>query len=78
MAPVGLEDAISDIQVGFTRTLAMICNQLIDQRILDRELLIADLAQVQLALGERKVGLIGLAIPAALASALRQNAAEQP
>ncbi len=38
-----LEKAIADIQVGVARPIAAICNHFIDQRILDRDLLIADL-----------------------------------
>jgi hypothetical protein len=75
---IGLEEAVADIQAGIARTIAVVCNHLIDQKVLDRDFLIADLGVVQSALADSDVGILGQTIPAAVATALRQNAAEQP
>lgn len=63
------EEAIADLYTGTVRALEVICRQLVDTRLLNRELLVADLAQAQTDLAARKVGNWG-AVPAALYAVL--------
>jgi hypothetical protein len=68
--------AIASLTVGLTRTLALICNQLVASNFLDRELLLADLAHLELLLGSQND--FAGTVPKALGVALRQGPDLQP
>jgi hypothetical protein len=71
-------EALADLQTGVVRTLATICRQLIEARVLDRDLLVASLKETGAALTLEKVGFAGISVPVALIAALGQNASRQP
>lgn len=71
-------EALADLSTAVVRTMAAICRQLIDARVLNEELLRGTLHEVVQALEKEDVGIVGTMVPAALAAALRQNAEKQP
>jgi hypothetical protein len=75
MASVTPEAALSDLLVGLVDTLDAICKPLIERGHLDRELLIADLAEMEYSLLSRGVGELGRAVPASLSALLREQPA---
>jgi hypothetical protein len=63
------EEMVADMYTGTVRTLEGICRQLIDAKVLNAELLLADLLQAQTDLAGRKLG-HWASVPAALYAAL--------
>lgn len=72
------EQAFADLHTGVVRTMAAICRQLIEARVLNQELLDASLTEVGAVLVNEGVGPVGAYVPAALIAALRQSAERQP
>lgn len=72
------ETAFADLHTGVVRTLAAICRQLIEARVLNKDLLAATLVEVVAALTKEGVGPVGRTVPAALSAALQQSAEKQP
>lgn len=71
-------EVIADLHTGVVRTLATICRQLIEARVLDRNLLCGTLKETGAALTIEGVGFAGISVPAALIAALGQSASRQP
>lgn len=69
MAEKAAEEMVADLYTGTVRTFEAICRQLIDAKVLNAELLLADLLQAQVDLAGRKVGNWS-SVPAALYSVL--------
>ena len=61
------EAAIADLMLGTAKALAAICRNLIDAKVLNREMLIADLISAQV---EMPSASLLAAVPAALAAEL--------
>lgn len=76
MAQPTSEDMIADLYAGTVRTLEAICKHLIDARVINAELLLADLTQAQVDL-VGKVGNRG-SVPSALYAVLGGKPPESP
>ncbi|MEX0753380.1 MAG: hypothetical protein WD073_10725 [Xanthobacteraceae bacterium] len=72
------ETAFADLHTGVVRTLAAICRQLIEARVLNKDLLVSSLIEVGSVLKNEGVGPVGMTVPAALIAALQQSAEIQP
>jgi hypothetical protein len=65
-------DVIAEIGAGVTSTLALICNRLIGDNILDRETVIAELAKLVETMRRNEVPVLTQMIPSGLALALHK------
>lgn len=70
------EEAIADLMFATTRTLKAICLQLIDKGAINREILLADLVQVQLEVSKNARS-FAAAVPSALYAELGGQRLEQ-
>jgi hypothetical protein len=78
MTDLTVTEAFADLTTAVSRSLAVICRQLIDREALSEDSLIADLTSLGAALESEGASAAGVLLPLSLVAALRPPTEKQP